>query len=150
MIYTLNPSKIASFLRKKLKESDELEQFCQEKYGKSFSVSGVFDELNPPTEKDSPVLILLPLGKEEGGDLDSYSYDFVSQLQILPTSIEKGEDELCEMLQLIQKVIFYSHESQPLSSWRVALNLSGGLPLMAGYADFQYNIPPTLGVEMNF
>ena len=150
MIFTIDPGKIAEFLRKQIRESEDIRQYCLEIYGRELAVGGVFNELNPPTIEDSPLLSLLPLGKTEGQDIADYDYNFVGILQTLPTVLERGEGQLTELIQLIQKTIFYSREERPLSSFSVGFDLVGAHPMMIGYIDFTYSLTPALGVEFEF
>jgi|GEM_PF-3911348 hypothetical protein len=150
MIFTIDPGKIAEFLRKQIRESEDIRQYCMETYGKELTVMGIYNELNPPTAADSPLLTLLPLGKNEGQGMATYDYDFVGILQTTPIEMAQGEAQLTELIQLIQKTIFYSREDRPLSSFSVGFDLVGAHPMAVGYIDFTYSLTPTLGVEFEF
>ena len=150
MLYTINQGKVQEILIEALQNSSEINQFCQEYYGKNLLISGFYDARKPITEEDCPAFVLIPDGKEEGQELENYDYRFLGALQVLPKVEENGIQEINDLVQLIYSTLHYAKEDRPVAEFSVEWNHSGLYPMQMAGLGISYKITPILGVPLEF
>ena len=112
MLQNQNLMKFAKYWAKKLTENTDLQNYCQEKFGKKIKVIIAPPEHYLPGEDDVPYIFLHNPSKNEGAYQSQMLYSFIATIGIYTEDadietaegikIKAGQEYLCEILSLVQ------------------------------------------------
>lgn len=156
-----------------LKESERLESYCQKKYGKTFKIFMGADPKEPPGEDMAPYIMIIPGGKEEGGDVGENTYTVyvhacISQREetadgeVIQGSFDDdeyknakiyivpGEKEIIEFSQLIFEELQDHLEEHPISENTMDVIVGTTFPQFASLMTMVTHIEPAMGEELTY
>jgi len=155
-IPTIMVTDISERWRVAIRGSVKIEEFCQEKYGKTFKLYDGYDEKNPPTATDCPYVVLLPGRKIEGAGRPENSYMITIAWCILnKTPIITGNDisypglrETDTFGQLIQETVAELNPSYPVNDVDYDIDPGSNFPQYPGRMDLTLNIQVIMGTNL--
>lgn len=171
MTMTLDLWQIIEKWKDILVNSERLEAYCQEKYGKSFKIYMGADPKDPPEEAMAPYIMLIPGGKEEGGELGVNTYTVYvhacicqgketadgesvqgsfndEEYQNAKVYIVPGEKEIIEFSELIFEELQDNLEEHPISENSLDVIVGTTFPQFASLMTMVTRIEPAMGEEL--
>lgn len=154
-----------------LQNSEKLENYCQDKYGKSFKIFMGADPKEPPGENMAPYIMIIPGSKEEGGDVGENTYTVFIHTCICQGTeladgkpvtgsfddeeykdakvyIVPGEKEIVEFSQLIFEELQDNLEEHPISENSLDVIVGTTFPQFASLMTMVTRIEPAMGEEL--
>ena len=157
-IPTIKITDISERWRVAIRANVKIEEFCQEKYGKTFKLYDAYDEKNPPIAADCPYVVLLPGAKLEGAGKPENTYMATIAWCVLnKTPIIVGNDILYPGLvetdtlgQLILETVAELNPSCPVNDIDYDIDPSSNFPQYPGRMNLTINIPVVMGVKIEY
>lgn len=133
----------------------DITAFCQQKYGKNPLIIEGVDINSPPTEDDCPFIVLGPLQKHEGEDIQDFKYSTAIGWSIsnknTDTSVENvvrfmGVRESDQLGQLILKAAAKVLLDSWISEANYLIDTTSQFPQFPGEMELIIEVPNTIGV----
>ena len=158
MIPTLKMNDIMNKWRDALKVSASIRDFCMTRYNKTLRI---FIGSNPkelPADPEYPLVILYPGTKEEGLELQEYTYQLTVKWAVLQSAVVTAGDvteysgitECDELGQLIYLELAGLSTDNPISSVRYNLEPVACYPRFPGWMDITLKITPVNGYSIYY
>lgn len=137
----------------------DLQDFCDEKYGKGPTVYIGFNEKNPPKITDCPVIIIFPGNKDEGLEQDVFTYRISVGWSIVndtadtstPGIVEyMGVEEADALGQIIWSALAEASPGNPISRVYYDLEAVAWFPQIPGRMDLEIDIMPPFGGSISY
>ncbi|WP_312516271.1 hypothetical protein [Anaerospora sp.] len=157
MVSTLKLSDVINKWRDALKASTSIRDFCMMRYNKS---PKIFIGTDPKQSADTeyPLIILYPGAKEEGLELQEYTYKLTVKWAVLQSQTVKTGDvteyagvaECDELGQLIYMELAGLNTDNPVSHVRYNLDPVACYPCFPGWMDITLKITPVNGYSIQY
>lgn len=134
-------------------ETDQaIEEFCQQKYGKSLTVYTGLNRKNPPKAENCPFAVILPGTKSEGEDVGEFVYALTVGWAIVNENMTGNEPdglgECDDLGQLILDALAEANPNYPISSANYEINPIDFFPQIVGEMLIELTITPVIGVDV--
>ncbi len=141
-----------------LAESQDLLDFCEQKYNKLPTIFIGSDYQNPSSQDDYPIIILHHAKKIEGDKIDKYTYRIVVDWGIWNDFAERqgnivefvGIAEADEMGQIILDVISKVNENYPIRKVYYNIVPDTNFPFVPGQMKIKLEIETCPGYQINY
>jgi len=142
-----------------IRNSTEIEDFCQMKYGKSLKIYAGMDTKKKPTEKDCPYAVIMPGTKLEGTDNPEYKYMSTIAWCILnktPAEVigydvtQPGTSETDNLGQLILSAVADLNPSCPVSDIDYYIETLDYIPQYPGRMNLTITVPVVMGAKLEY
>lgn len=158
MVPTLKLSDIMKKWRDALQTSTAIRDFCITKYNATLKISIGTNPKHSPADTEYPLVILYPGVKEEGLELQEYTYKLTVKWTIFQDDITatgdikeySGVQESDELGQLIYMELVGLSADNPISSVRYNLDPVACYPRFPGWMDITLKITPVNGYSIHY
>lgn len=141
-----------------LVNSQELLDFCEEKYQKPPTIFIAYDAEHPPTQDDHPLVILHYAKKTEGEQIDQYNYFFMVDWGVMNSKATRtgnlvefeGYAEANQMGEIILDVISNVSNDYPIAKVDFDIEPELYFPIIPGQMKIYLDIEISLGMDINY
>ena len=142
-----------------IRNSTEIADFCQEKYGRNLKIYTGMDEKKKPTDKDCPYCVIMPGTKFEGAGNPEYKYMLTIAWCILnkTPAITIGDDitqpgtvECDDLGQLILAAVAELNPSYPVSDIDYDIETLDYIPQYPGRMHLTITVPVVMGAKLEY
>lgn len=158
IIPTLKLSDITEKWKNAIKNSSEIDNYCNSKYQKPITIFVGMDMKNKPVDNDFPIVIIRPGVKIEGEDEVEFRYSISASWGIINENVTAvdnvkeldGIKECDELGQLIFEELSKINTNYPLSTVEYEINPIDYFPMIAGEMLIELTVTPTIGGTLTY
>lgn len=158
MVPTLNLKDIMNKWRDALNASTSIRDFCMTRYNKPPKIFIGSDPQHLSADTEYPLIILYPGAKEEGLELQEYTYKLTVKWAVLQSEVVitgdmteyAGVAECDELGQLIYLELAGLSTDNPISNVRYNLDPVACYPRFPGWMDITLKITPVNGYSIQY